>query len=338
MPEKLINLYKKIFKANPEHISELKAHSSEHKLFRLSSKNFSCLGVFNENSKENIAFVKFTEFFRKAKLPVPEVYIVSGDNKYYLEEDLGNLSLFDFIKKFNKTRAKKVNKYYETALNDLIEFQIKGREVIDFKYCYQTKKFGYKQIYIDLKKFEDYCLPLILRNKFNKLHKSALIKEMLNIVNDEKNLFFMYRDFQPRNIMINKDKLYYIDFQSGRLGPMQYDVASLLFSGSIIIDNVGREELIEYYINSLNKRIHINKELFIKNFYPIAFIRILQMLGSYGYNYRITGNYEFKYKTDNAFENLKTMKEKMKNRKLKFILEDLLTNKNEIITHTLKRR
>jgi hypothetical protein len=62
------------------------------------------------------------------------------------------------------------------------------------------------------------------------------------------------------------------------------------------------------------------------------------MLGSYGYNYRITGNEEFKYKTDNAFENLRTMKRIMKNRKLKLILEDLLSNKNEIITHTLKRR
>ena len=328
-------LYKKAFKIKPEFIKEINSHSSGHKLFRLGTKYFSCLGVVNNNPDENLAFINFSETFLKCRLNVPKIYIKSPNNVCYLEEDLGNTSLYDYLKKYYHTRKQSVINYYKNSMEDLIKFQIFGKNSIDFSLCYQTKYFAFKQINLDLKKFMDYCLPPDLKKDFIKNRKREIIKILTEIISKENKLYFMYRDFQPRNIMIKDKRLYFIDYQSGRIGPLQYDPASFIYSGSIILNERERNQLFYYYINYLSEKIQIDKNLFIKNFYPVALIRILQMLGSYGFNYRLTGKQEFGDKVVNAFNNLNMIGDKIENKILFAYLKSLLNNREPVITHTL---
>jgi len=140
----------------------------------------------------------------------------------------------------------------------------------------------------------------------------------------------MYRDFQPRNIMIKNQKLYYIDYQSGRKGPLQYDLSSFLYSGSIQLTKQQRKKLFEYYIGKLSEKISINKNLFIQNFYIISVARLLQMLGSYGYSFSVTENKIFIKKTLKAFDRIEEILPNIQGKFLKQFLEDLIEHKKMI--------
>ena len=141
----------------------------------------------------------------------------------------------------------------------------------------------------------------------------------------------MYRDFQPRNIIISENELFYIDYQSGRKGPLQYDVASFLYSGSITLSRNEKNNLLNYYLKELSKYIKIDNSKFKKTFYYFAFIRLLQVLGSYGYTYNKTRDKKYFEKMNKANKKIIEILPKLKNKTInKFAsLFDF-----KLITHT----
>jgi len=321
--EQLIILFKDTFNKDINEISKISAHSSERNIFRLKSGKFSCIGIHNKNIQENIAFLQFSIALKSIQLKVPLVYSCDKNHEFYLEEDLGKYSLYEYALKKYQTSGIETYKLFENALYDLIDFQIEGDSVINYKYCYQTKFFNKIQIYSDLQKFNNYFISNIIKCKF----PGSLIKNLSHyfdkIISKEKQ-YFMFRDFQPRNIMLRNKKLYYIDYQSGRKGPLQYDLSSFLYSGSIQLTNNQREKLFIFYLDKLSERIPINKDPFEKNFYIISAVRLLQMLGSYGYSYSVTGNKIFIKKTLKTFEKIKDIIPKIEDKFLKQFLKDLI--------------
>jgi len=302
--------------------SPLKKGFSERNIFRINSGNSSFIAVESDIIPENTAFLEFTKSFKKLDLKVPDILKISSDKSIYLISDLGEKTLFDFIN-VNIDKRDLLLYYYRKALNDLFIFQSSGNLVIDYGYCYQTASFDFEQITADESKFIKYYgqyLPGfsydLFLNSFNILNRYLI---------SENDRYFMYRDFQPRNIIINDNELFYIDYQSGRKGPLQYDVASFLYSGSIDITKDERNILLGYYTDILKKE-NIDSDNFLKTFNYFVIIRLLQMIGSYAYQIseKKTTPYYFYAKIKKVIIHLQNMKGLISDKEIQIMLEKLI--------------
>lgn len=315
----LKELFKKKFDTVPDKITPVKADASERKLLLLSAGDNECIGVINGNVNENIAFIEFSKSFKTAGFNVPEIYGASDDKKCYIEEYLGLMTLPNAVAGISREEYISVCK---NALEDLLKFQTEGINIIDFDLCFQTKSFDIEQITFDENKFIRYYL-----NKFRpELLKDDVIDcfhKLNSILTRDFDLYFMYRDFQPRNIMMWKRSLYYLDYQSGRKGPLQYDVASFLYSGSAGFNNREKEILLNHYLTSLSYNF-IDKGNFIKYYKYFVIIRLVQMLGSYGYLIEKRNDENQMPKIEKALGNLKQVLEEIDEKEIRDCLINLV--------------
>jgi len=306
------------FGTNLDSINELKADASERNIYRLFSNGNSFIGIHNDNVKENRAFINFTNTFVKLGFNVPIIINESKDNLFYIEEDLGDITLFKFSISSDKIT---LNNYYKKSLTDLIRFQVVARDEIDYSYCYQTKAFSPEVLMNDFKKFNDYFNRTFLKNNLTDDLINNIFLDLSRVISKAENHFFLYRDFQPRNIMLKNNELYYIDYQSGRRGPLQYDVASFLYSGSINLKDEERSSLIDYYLKDLNENIKFDEDEFRYYFYYFAFARIIQVLGTYGYQYKTRDDKGMIRKISKALINLKSLESKIEDPEIKSFIE-----------------
>ncbi len=318
-------LINEIFDKRIIRIIELGADASERKIFRLFNEdNDSFIGVYNENIRENLAFINFTKAFQKLNLRVPSILNISTDNLFYIEDDLGDKSLFKLTLSWEKSE---LMNYYMRAISDLIRFQIEAKDEVDYNYCYQTKNFDDVVITYDLMNFNNYFLKNYLKKNINNNTTKEIINFFNDIISNVESNYFLYRDFQPRNIMIKGDEFYYIDYQSGRKGPLHYDIASFLYSGSININEDERNILLKYYIVEVKKYVTLNEEEFTNYFYFFAFLRLIQVLGSYSYLYGTRGDKEILKKIPKALSNLYNLKDRIKNDKIKDLITSIYEGK-----------
>jgi len=301
----IITEYKNVFSKEPINFEKIKRGVSNKVILRIrNNKKDSIIGIYNKNLKENNAFFSFTKAFSENGLPVPEIIYISKNKNIYFLNDLGKPTLYDYI--ISKPHRFSLFQLYKKSLQDLLNFQITGKHYIDFNKCFETKVFDAKQINFDIAKFENYFLKLHLINKIN-LNIKNVSQILAKIVSEQKNDYFMYRDFQPRNIIKNKNKLFYVDYQSGRMGPLQYDLISFLYSGSIDITKIEREELIKYYLKLLSNIVIVDKNKFYNSLKYFTLLRLIQVLGSYCYSNYENKNSEMLKKIPIAIENLKTL-------------------------------
>ncbi|MBO4282743.1 MAG: phosphotransferase [Bacteroidales bacterium] len=254
---------------------------SARRYFRMQSGDFSAIGVYNADSKENRAFLAFSRHFAAKGLPVPVVLAEDLAQDIYLEEDLGDETLFSYRSR-SAEFTPELKEKYRSVLQNLLVFQTKGAEGMDASWCYPRACFDAQSIAWDLNYFKYYFLKLAqvpfdeqsLENDFQTLTKFLLQAD---------NRFFLYRDFQSRNIMLKGDALYFIDYQGGRKGALPYDVASLLYDGKADIPAEVRDELLECYLDRLGASGVWPVEEFRKYYPAFVLVRILQAMGSYGY-------------------------------------------------------
>jgi aminoglycoside/choline kinase family phosphotransferase len=279
------NLFKKHFGADPAESKMLNSDGSDRQIFRLRSPDRkTVIGIINEHLGENKAFINFSGHFLKHGLNVPHIFEICEDQTCYLMEDLGDTTLLIKISTRNTEEFGETEiELYKDVINQLVRFQIEAGKTLDYSLCYQHKEFGKQNIEQDLK----YFIQSFLRNFYpNDIIENRLNSE-LDIIKDsalkEPRDYFLYRDFQSRNIMIKDNKLYFIDYQSGRKGALQYDLASLLYDAKANVPQEIREKLIEHYIEQAKKYTVINDGEFRNRFWFFAVIRILQAMGAYGY-------------------------------------------------------
>ncbi len=251
----------------------------------------SIIGVFNDDVKENEAFFSFTKTFFEQEIAVPELLDVDESRQFYLLSDLGDETLYAHLTKNRSENGVDISTkdLYFQALRELPKLQVLGREHLDFSLCYPRAAFDQQSMQWDLNYFKYYFLKLAhipfdeqaLENDF-----ATLIVHLSKVESD----FFLFRDFQSRNIMVKDNKAYFIDYQGGRKGALAYDLASLLYDGKADLSNELREELLQFYLDEVSKLIPIDRDQFVKDFYNFVLIRILQALGAYGYR----GYYEKK--------------------------------------------
>jgi aminoglycoside/choline kinase family phosphotransferase len=282
-PEEIVEkLYEEHFGETPESTSPLPVSGSDRRYFRLEGSKGTVIATVNAKVAENNSYFYFTELFRKHGINVPEVYRVAKDRRSYLQQDVGHTSLFDILMKEGQTAP--VKKLYKTSLEQLAKLQwIAGREA-DFNQCFSTKQFNEEAIMADLLYFKYYFADL------QKLHydRTTLMDEMQNWSRElgrMQPLTLMYRDFQSRNIMVHEGKVWFIDFQGSMQGPPQYDVASLLWQAKAQLSEAWKEELLTSYITSVNAlpTPRVEEVYFRKGYAQIVLLRLLQVLGAYGF-------------------------------------------------------
>ncbi|MDQ3194523.1 MAG: phosphotransferase [Bacteroidota bacterium] len=286
---------------------DIKADASDKKIYRLFVDGTSFIGVYNENKKENLAFINFTKTFSDLNLNVPMILKISDDYLSYLEEDLGDISLFKLT---SDSESHISMNYYKQALSDLIKFQIAGKDHIDYNFCYQAKEFNSEVIRDDFNKFNTFYVRYFMKQNLSE-EVLRLIDISCKVISNVDSEYFLYRDFQPRNILFHDNKFYYIDYQTGRKGPLQYDLASFLYSGSIQLSKDERSNLVGHYLSDLRSYIPVNEEEFRHYFYYLSFLRLVQVLGSYAYQFKRKNDKEILKKIPKAIENMKSLKNKI---------------------------
>lgn len=290
------------FRKDIDAVMKIKADASERKIYRLRVGNNTYAGIYNENVGENTAFINFTNTFIELGLRVPVVLSSSEDKLFYIEQDLGDNTLFSL----QCERSELLN-YHKAALSDLMRFQIEAKDVIDYNYCHQTRQFDADVVNSDLEKFSNFFVKNFCSSNFNTDLLIKIRETSARVLSNVNCDYFLYRDFQPRNIMLHDGTLYYIDYQAGRKGPLQYDVASFLYSGSISLDVNEREMLLNHYISGLESYISFDKDEFNHYFYYFVFLRLLQVLGSYAYLNEKRNDKQILKKIPKALNNMKSL-------------------------------
>lgn len=285
MPEKLKKLFKKTFNEEIKTFNPLAAHGSNREYFRITSNARSVIGAKNQDKLENEAFIEFSKHFFKKGLAVPEIYAEDRENNIYLEEDLGDETLFDYLLRVRQSKTefpKELLKTYEQVVELLPEFQIKGGEGLDYGKSYPHHSFDRQSMMWDLNYFKYYFLKLA-HIPFNEKQLETDFRTFTDFLLAADSKYFLYRDFQSRNIMLKDGKPWFIDYQGGRQGALQYDIASLLFDAKADLPFEIREHLLDHYLSAVEKLIPVDREAFTRHYYAFVFIRIMQAMGAYGY-------------------------------------------------------
>jgi aminoglycoside/choline kinase family phosphotransferase len=282
----LKNLFETHFRVAVERVVPLQGDlgGSGRKIIRLTGGGKSAIGILYGVREENLAFLEFSRHFRKHGLPVPEIYGENLDQGAYLEEDLGDTSLFEFLSRnrSGETIAPAVVEAYREVIATLPRFQIEAGRDLNYKLCYPRGSFDRQSISWDLNYFKYYFLRLAgipfseqaLEDDF-----SRLTKFLLSAPRD----YFLYRDFQSRNIMLRDGRPYFLDYQGGRKGALQYDVASLLYDAKADLTAEVRQQLLDHYLKTLQKYVDVKPDTFMQHYYAYVYIRIMQALGAYGF-------------------------------------------------------
>jgi aminoglycoside/choline kinase family phosphotransferase len=251
----------------------------------------SLIGVINADIKENEAFFSFTDTFLKQGIHVPKILWIDPSRKYYLLQDLGNETLFSLMNQNRKGSlvGEKTLNYYKKVLQQLPLIQLAGQKGIDFSVCYPRDAFDQQSMLWDLNYFKYYFLKLA-HIPFDEQLLENDFQSFIHYLSQADSHYFMFRDFQSRNIMIYDEKPYFIDYQGGRKGALQYDLASLLYDGKANLPQEVRDQLYEHYLDQMGERIDLDREQFAQYYQGFVLIRIMQAMGAYGYR----GYYEKK--------------------------------------------
>src|SRR5713226_6247964 len=282
----LKTLFERHFHVPPEQVVALQGElgGSGRKIIRLANEKDRAIGVLYGIREENIAFLEFSKHFRRHGLPVPEIYAEDLTHGAYLEEDLGDLTLFEFLSK-NRTGANiapQVVEAYRKVVAVLPRFQVEAARDLDYSVCYPNPSFDRQSIAWDLNYFKYYFLRLAgipfneqaLEDDFG-----GLTKFLLSAGHD----YFLYRDFQSRNIMWHDRQPFFLDYQGGRKGALQYDVASLLYDAKADLPPELRQKLLDHYLDTLAGFIKLDRDEFMHYYYAYVYVRIMQALGAYGF-------------------------------------------------------
>ena len=264
---------------------------SGRKLSRLTNDKFSAIGVVYDVREENIAFLEFSKYFRRHGLPVPEIYAEDLSQGAYLEEDLGDTTLFEYLSA-NRTGEKiapPVIEAYRKVVAVLPRFQVELGRGVNYNVCYPRASFDHQSIAWDLNYFKYYFLRLAgipLNEQALEDDFGRLTEFLLSASHD----YFMYRDFQSRNVMLRDGSPWFVDYQGGRKGALQYDIASLLFDSKADLPPDLRQQLLDEYLDRLAGHIKLDRKAFMRYYYAYVYVRLMQALGAYGFR----GFYEHK--------------------------------------------
>ena len=276
--------YREYYGHSETKIVPLPRSGSDRRYFRIFDWESSVIGALNENREENDAFVGFTQHFLEQRLPVPEVYSYLPEKNVYFLQDLGDINLYTWlhsrpdISNFNI----ETKEFYRKILDILILFQTEGIKGLDLDLCYPHKSFDRQSMMWDLNYFK-YMLLKLLAVPFHERNLEHDFNALADYLLETGQDYFLYRDFQTANVMVVGGDPWFIDYQGGRKGAPQYDVASLLYDAKIPMSQANRDELLEYYLERFCSGTGEDRMKFRGYYAGFSMIRVMQALGAFGF-------------------------------------------------------
>lgn len=308
--ERLVQLYNSLTGQSSCKCERIAGGGSNRSYYRLSSQDgvATMIGAIGTSLEENNAFIALSKHFASLSLPVPMIYAVSDDGLAYLQSDLGSTSLYDALKEGRESasgyQAKDIT-LLEKTIRLLPRMQVVGGESLDYSVCYPQESMDEQNVLFDLNYFK-YCFLKTTEVDFNEMKLEQCFKSMAKHLSNESSNYFMYRDFQARNVMLTDDgEPQFIDYQGGRRGPLQYDLVSFLWQASSHFDASLREHLIDVYLESLQEYIPVDVVKFKASIAQWVLFRTLQVLGAYGFRGRFERKKYFLDSIPLAIENLR---------------------------------
>ena len=303
----LIQMFESHFNEKMTSFEALPSSGSYREYYRIKSNHYAAMGTWNADVKENMAFLYFSEYFLKQGITVPQIYCVNETKDCYLQEDLGSTTLFGYLSEVREKEgfSDKIVNIYKKVLDELPKIQIIAGQGISYDHCHPRAAFDKQSMMWDMNYFKYYFLKLA-KVPFNEQDLEDDFENFTNYLLSTDTNYFLFRDFQSRNIMLRNDNVTFIDYQGGREGALQYDIASLLYDAKADIPIEIRTELLDYYLDVLDKYIHgLDRDKFKSYFTGYALIRIMQAMGAYGFRGFYEKKEHFLKSIPYALENMK---------------------------------
>ena len=305
MIDTISQLYKKWNGREAASLDVLPQSGSERRYFRLHGSSGSVIGTYGANIKENETFIYFSNHFIKKDLPVANILSVNDEISAYLQEDFGDVSLLNMLEAEGFTE--RVYSLFKKSLEALASLQVQGDEGLNYNFCLTNTEFGKQAIMADLLYFKYYFLDA-LRRPYDKQKLIDDFEALSNYLTHTEYKYFMFRDFQSRNILINNnDILHFIDYQGGMKGAPQYDVASMLWQARANLPDEWKENLLADYMSAFEGLIiaPVDRSIFHSQYNGYVLIRLLQVLGAYGFRGLFERKAQFLTSIPLALKNLK---------------------------------
>lgn len=302
--EKIKSFFKEFSGEEMVDFQKLPKSGGDRVYFRISTPSRSYIATYNDNVRENETFIHFTKHFQNISAPVPSIYAVHPENKVYLQEDFGAVSLLNKLEEHGENEY--VFELFKQSLKKLAHLQIKGAENFDTSFCLTSKEFGRQAIMSDLLYFKYYFLDT-LKIPYDKERLIEDFEALSSYLTHGEKRYFMFRDFQSRNICVKNNQVHFIDYQGGMIGALQYDVASLLWQARANLSNQWKNSLLEYYMDCVEELLEkpLDRHIFISQYNGYVLIRLIQVLGAYGFRGLFERKAQFLTSIPLALENLK---------------------------------
>lgn len=306
--EKIIQLYRSVFSRPPQKCVLMVGSASNRKYYRLSDGTTSCIGVVGVDVLENKAFISMARHFRSRGINVPEIIAVSEDSSAYLQVDLGVDVLYDMY-----VRAKRKSEGMENVehllcktMSMLPKIQFEGAFGFDFSKCCHQPSYDRRMVMFDLNYFK-YCFLKTSGLEFNEALLQDDFEKFADALLDEDTDTFLYRDFNARNVMICDNEPYFIDFQGGKRGPIYYDVASFIYHPRASYPAELQEKMLVCYLDALKNYVNVDEGCFRSRLEEFRLLRLLQVLGAYGFRGMVEQKADFVVAIPQAIETLRCL-------------------------------
>ncbi len=282
----LERLFTDAFGAPPLSQAALAGDGSRRRMIRLTAESGETyIGVLGPDRDENRAFLSYSHTFRDLGLPVPRVHAADEEAGVYLLDDLGDVTLYDALTAARDSDGNlpvEILDIYRRILELLPRFQVEGGRAVDYSVAYPRSRYDAQAMQWDLNYFK-YNFLKLAHVPFHEARLEEDFGRLIRWLSGPSGRHFVYRDLQTRNVMVIRGEPWFIDYQGGLQGPLQYDVAKLLYEGKAGLDQATRDELLDHYLTSLDAHVPVQRDRFLAHFRGFVVLRILQGLGAYGY-------------------------------------------------------